>query len=87
MSPNKLARDDVQDKKAVALDHMDVQDNVEAIAGRNSASPDEPVAEPGGVHGTVTPNGITLVAAHVVPRCCDEFGSARCIRRGDGRHG
>lgn len=58
MSPNKLAHDDVQDKKAVALDHMDAQDNVEAIAGRNSASPDEPVAEPGGVHGTMTPNGI-----------------------------
>lgn len=59
MSPNKLAHDDVQDKKAVALDHMDVQDKVEAVAGRNSASPDEPVAEPGGVHGTMTPNGIS----------------------------
>lgn len=59
MSPNKLAHDDVQDKKAVALDHMDVLDNVEAVAGRNSASPDEPAGKPGGVQRTLTPNGIT----------------------------
>jgi hypothetical protein len=60
VSPNKLAHDDVQDKKTVALDHMDVQDNVEATVGRHRASPDEPVAELGVQSAmTGTPNGIT----------------------------
>ena len=58
MSPNKLAHDDVQDKEAVALDHMDVQDNVDAVVGQNGASPDEPVAKPDGAQRGMTPNGI-----------------------------
>jgi hypothetical protein len=58
VSPNKLTHDDVQDKEAVALDPMEVQDNVEAIAGQNNASPDEPGAKPDGQKRSMTPNGI-----------------------------
>jgi hypothetical protein len=76
VSPNKLTHDDVQDKEAVALDHMDVQDNVEAIAGQNNASPDEPGAKPDGQKRAMTPNGISSsppplpqdVAMDLVPR-------------------
>jgi len=57
VSPNKLAHDDVQDKEAVALDHMDVQDNVDAVVGQSGASPDEP-GQPDAVQRGLTPNGI-----------------------------
>jgi Ankyrin repeats (3 copies) len=39
---------------------MDVQDNVEAVAGQNSASPDQPGAKPDGGNRAMTPNGIRL---------------------------